>query len=95
MTTITKANPRLIKIIRLQIETLGDVMKEFEEAVATGIENHSRLIDAVKIAISELTDALQDHLPEAVAALRSAQRDGDVAKLSPTLAQAILEALEE
>jgi len=95
MTTITKVTPKLLATVHRQIKTLSDVAREFEEAAATGIENHSRLIDATQVAISELTDALQDHLPEAKEKLRESLAVGGDATLPPTLTQAILEALEE
>ena len=93
--TITKVTPKLLATIRRQVMTLGDVSKAFDKNSDTRALNHSELITATQIAIAELTDALQDHYPEAIAVLRSAQRNGDVAKLSPTLTQAILGALGE
>ena len=95
MTTITKVTPGLLATIKRQVMTLGDVSKAFDKNSDTRALNHSELITATQVAISELTDALQDHLPEAVAVLRSARDNGDVAKLPPTLARAILEALGE
>ena len=95
MKTITKVTPKLLATIRHHITRLGDVVDAFDKNFPVGALNHSELITATQIAISELTDALQDHLPEAVAALRVSLDNGNVAELRPTLARAILEALEE